>query len=138
MALTQRQMNCFERNSQFLTEVASALLPIAAQMMKTAMVVASDPASTEVQQTFAAIHKQLADQILKEQGINVQGLGSSVTATSGSTAMKYLVQQMLMSPGWTMTPDEWAEDEMTARAAIQAGMAALLLELTAIPAPANS
>ena len=71
-------------------------------------------------------------------GINVQGLGSSVTATSGSTAMKYLVQQMLMSPGWTMTPDEWAEDEMTARAAIQAGMAALLLELTAIPAPANS
>lgn len=135
MSLTQRQMNCFERNSQFLTEVAAALLPIAAQMKKGAMVVRSNPQATEVEQSFALAHEALADQILREQGITIgANANSSVTATSGSTAMKYLVQQMLMSSAWDMTPDEWAADEMTARAAIQAGMAALLQGLTAIPA----
>ena len=137
MALTQRQMACFESNRQFLNEVAAALLPIAAGMMADSLVTLSDPAGTEVQQTFAAIHKGVADQILKEQGINVQALGvgaATGTATGGSLGMKYLVQQLLMADGWEMTPDEWAADEAAARAAITAGMAALLTSLTAIPA----
>ena len=140
MALTQRQIGCFEGNKQFLNEVAATLLPIAANMKKQALVILSTPESTEVQQTFAAIWQRLADQILNEQGVNMQALGGSTqtTATGGSTGMKYLVQQLLMSESWTLTPDAWANDEMAARAAIQAGLAALLLELTAIPAPANS
>lgn len=135
MALTQREMACFENNKQFLTEVAAALLPIAAGMMAASLVVLANPASTEVEQTFAGIRQRLADQILREQGINAQGIAVAqpAVATGGSTAMKYLVQQLLLSAGWTMTPDEWAADEATARAAIQAGMAALLMELTAIP-----
>ncbi len=135
MALTQREIACFENNKQFLNEVAAALLPIAAAMLKGAMVVLSNPASTEVEQAFAAIHKQLAGQILKEQGINIDalGLGGAAAATGGSMGMKYLVQQLLLLPDWALSPDEWAADEATARAAIQVGMAALLTELTAIP-----
>ena len=135
MALTQRQMACFENNPQFQNEVAAALLPIAAEMKKAAMVTLSDPASSEVQQTFAGIRGRVADQILAEQGVNVAVLtgGSYTTATGGSIGMKYVVRQMLMQPDWTLTPDAWAADEMAARAEIQAAMGALLTQLTAIP-----
>lgn len=134
MALTQRQMACFESNKQFQAEVAAALLPIAAAMMRGALVVLSTPESTEVQQTFAAIHKNIANQILQEQGVNVQALGTAgATATGGSTGMKYLVQQLLTSAAWTLTPDQWAANEEAARTAIAAGLAALLAQLTAIP-----
>jgi hypothetical protein len=100
------------------------------------MVVLANPASSEVQQTFAAIRRQIAGQILKEQGINVESLGlssSSGQAVGGSTAMRYLMQQMLMSPQWTMTPDEWAANEATARVTIQTFLAGLLTTLTAAP-----
>jgi hypothetical protein len=134
MALTQRQMACFESNKQFQAEVAAALLPIAAAMMRGALVVLSTPESTEVQQTFAAIHKNIANQILQEQGVNVQALGTAgATATGGSTGMKYLVQQLLTSAAWTMTPDEWAANEATARVTIQTFLAGLLTTLTAAP-----
>ena len=135
MALTQRQMACFENNSQFRNEVAAALLPIAAEMKKQALVVRSTPESTEVQQAFAAIWERIADQILAEQGINATGAGGSFSAATaaGSTGMKYLVQQMLLADGWTLTPDQWAANETAARAAIQTAMATLLADLTAIP-----
>lgn len=143
MALSQRQMACFEKNSQFLNEVAAALLPIAANMMAAALVVINTPTSSEVEKTFAGIRQRLADQILREQGINAQGavtagmpaFGATTTATGGSTAMRYLVQQMLLMPTWTLTPDEWADDEAAARTAIQTSMAALIEALTAIPQP---
>lgn len=134
MALTQRQMACFEKNSQFLNEVAAALLPIAAEMKKQALVITSNPQSSETEQTFAATWGRIADQILAEQGVNLAALGvGSAQATGGSVGMKYLIQQMLMSPAWTLTPDQWATNEATARTTIQAAMAALLAELTAIP-----
>lgn len=139
MSLTQRQINCFERNSQFLTEVAAALLVIAADMMKDSLVVLNTPESSEVERTFAGIRQRIANQILSEQGINVQAVSMTGvalgggTATGGSTAMKYLVQQMLLQPTWTLTPDAWAADEMGARATIQFAMAALVEGLTAIP-----
>lgn len=136
MALTQRQIACFESNRQFLNEVAAALLPIAAQMMAESLVVLANAASTEVEQTFAAIRQRMADQVLREQGINVQGAPASAAAqaTGGSTAMKNLVQQMLLMPTWTLTPNEWAANEVAARETIQASMAALLTALTATPA----
>ena len=59
--------------------------------------------------------------------------GGAAATASGSTGMRYLVQQLLMSDGWTMTPDTWAANEMQARTAIEAGMAALLDSLTEIP-----
>jgi hypothetical protein len=136
MPLTQREIACFENNRQFQNEMAAALLYIASQMAKDALVVLANPASSEVQQTFAAIRRQIAGQILKEQGINVESLGlssSSGQAVGGSTAMKYLMQQMLMSPEWTMTPDEWAANEATARVTIQTFLAGLLTTLTAAP-----
>lgn len=134
MALTQRQMACFERNAQFLNEVAAALMPIATELKKQALVIRSNPASTETEQTFAAIWEQLADKILAEQGFTTQaGVSAATTATGGSVGMKYLVQQLLMSSGWTLTPDQWAADEPAARATIQAGMAALITSLTAMP-----
>jgi hypothetical protein len=128
-------MACFEGNRQFLNEVAAALLPIASQMKRAAMVVRSTPGASEVQQSFALAHERLADQILGEQGIYLHGVstGAATTATGGSTGMKYFVQQLLMSPDWTLTPDAWAADETAARATIQAGMTALLTALTAIP-----
>lgn len=137
MALQQRQMACFEKNTQFLNEVASVLLPIAAGMKASSLVVLNTPDSSEVQKTFAAIRGQIADQILSEQGINLAqsspfGMPGQ-TATGGSTAMRYLIQQMLLMETWTMTPDEWAADEAVARATIQASMTALLSALTAIP-----
>lgn len=135
MALTQRQIACFESNRQFLNEVAAALLPIAAQMMAESLVVLANAASTEVEQTFAAIRQRLADQVLREQGINAQGAGGqAASAAGGSTAMKYLIQQMLLMPTWTLTPNEWAANEVAARETIQASMAALLTALTATPA----
>lgn len=137
MALTRRQMACLERNGQFLDEVAAALLAIASQMKRGAMVIVNTAESTAVQRAFAEATGRIADQILAEQGISLQAANSlpgiATTATGGSTAMRYLVQQLLMSPGWTLTPDAWAADEGAARAAIQAGMAALLANLTAIP-----
>jgi len=135
MALIQRQMACFENNPQFQNEVAAALLPIAAAMKRGAMVVLATPESTEVEQTFAGIRGRIADQILAEQGVNVAALTGAGygTATTGSIGMKYVVRQMLMQPEWTLTPDQWAADEMGARAAIQTAMAALLADLTAIP-----
>ena len=138
MALTQRQIACFEKNTQFLNEVAAALLPLASDMIRQAMVVENNEAATAVERTFAAIRKQIANQILTEQGINIQG-GSMAyptpggVATSGSTAMKYLVQQMLLLPDWTLTPDQWAADEVLARATITTAMASLVQGLTAIP-----
>ena len=135
MALTRRQMACFERNPQFLDEVAAALLPIAAEMTKEALVVENTLGSGELDLKIAAIKKRIADQILREQGINVQSEGlmpsALPTATGGSTAMRYLVQQMLLD--WTMTPDEWAADEMAARTSISTTMRALLQALTAVP-----
>lgn len=139
MALTQRQMACFDGNRQFLNEVAAALLPIAAQMMAESLVVLANPISTEVQQTFAAIRQRLSDQILREQGINAQGAGGqAASAAGGSTAMKYLIQQMLLMPTWTLTPDQWASNEAAARETIQGSLAALLTALTAIPEQANN
>lgn len=132
MALTQRQMACFENNSQFRNEVAAALLPIAAGMMADSLVTLSDPAGTEVQQTFAGIRQRVADQILREQGINAQGGGMAANA-GDSTAMKYLVRSMLMSPDWTLTPDQWAANETTARQTIQTALGLYLATLTAIP-----
>src|SRR6476619_5211581 len=135
MALTRRQMACYERNPQFLDEVAAALLPIAAEMTKEVLVVENTLGAPELDLKIAAIKKRIADQILREQGINVQSealLPSAVpTATGGSTAMKYLVQQMLLD--WTMTPEQWAADEMAARAAISTAMRTLLQSLTAVP-----
>lgn len=137
MALTQRQIACFEKNTQFLNEVASALLPLASDMIRQAMVVENDENATPVERTFAGIRKQIANQILGEQGINIQGqvplvLGGQ-QATGGSTAMKYLVQQMLLLPTWTLTPDQWAADEALARTTITTAMTALIQGLTAIP-----
>lgn len=137
MGLTRREMACFERNPQFLDEAAAALLTKASTMKREAVVVLANPESTAVERAFAEARARIAEQILSEQGINLQpaaGLPGIVTTTaSGSTAMKYLVQALLMSEQWTMTPDEWAADEMAARAAIGTGMAALLDNLTAIP-----
>lgn len=139
MALTQRQIACFEKNTQFLNEVASALLPIASDMIRQALVVENNENATAVDRTFAAIRKQIANQILTEQGINIQGGASNYgppmvgVATSGSTAMKYLVQQMLLLPDWALTPDQWAADEAVARATITTAMVGLIQGLTAIP-----
>jgi len=134
-------MACYERNPQFLDEVAAALLPIAADMTKEALVVENTPGAPELDLKIATIKKKIADQILREQGINVQSdilLPSALptaTATGGSTAMKYLVQQMLLD--WTMTPDQWAADEMAARVAISTAMRTLLTALTAVPTQAQ-
>ena len=135
MALTQRQMACFERNPQFLNEVAAALLPIAATMLKQSMAVRAQAGGDAMALAMADKVGLIANQILAEQGINLSApsLIPNAAATSGSTAMKYLVQQMLMSPGWTLTPDAWAADEATAFATIQAAMGSLLAALTAIP-----
>ena len=138
MALTQRQMNCFERNSQFLNEVAAALLPIAADLKRAAIVALNNPDATQVDRAFAETQTRIAEQILAEQGItlhasSVPTLPNTGSAAGGSTAMKYLVQQMLMAAGWTLTPDEWAGDEPAARATIQGAMAALITALTAQP-----
>lgn len=140
MALTRRQIACFERNTQFLDEVAAALLPIAAALTKEALVTENTTDVTEIALKVAAIKRRIADQIFKEQGINVQGdnvLPSALpaNATSGSQAMKYLVQQMLLSPLWDMTPDEWAADELAARAMITTTMQTMLTALTAVPVP---
>lgn len=135
MALTQRQMSCFERNSQFQNEVAAALLQIAAGMKAQALV--DKTSAEETLRTFAAIRERVADQILAEQGISLQPTGGILPAvgqaTTGSQAMKYLIQQMLLMPTWTLTPDAWADNEMVARATIQGNLAALLQNLTAIP-----
>ena len=137
MGLTRREMACFERNPQFLDEVAAALMKKAALMKRQAVVVLANPESTAVEREFATQRARIAEQILAEQGINLQtptGFPSGITATaSGSTGMRYLVQQLLMSDGWTTTPDTWAANEMQARAAIETGMAALLDSLTEIP-----
>lgn len=135
MALTQRQAACFEKNTQFLNEVAAALLPIAAAMLKQSMVIKGTQAGDPVAVAFADKVGLIANQILAEQGINLQAPSLiPVTAqAASSTAMKYLVQQMLLRPTWTLTPDQWAADEAGAFAAIQTHMAALLTELTAIP-----
>ena len=143
MALTLRQIECFKNNGQFLTEVAAALLALAAEMLAASLVVENDQAATPVERVFAGIRGRIAQQVLAEQGVTniVQSSGlpsasASANATSGSVAMKYLVQQMLMSAAWTMTPDEWAENELTARATIATVMRGLLDALTAIPEPA--
>lgn len=138
MSLTRRQMSCFERNAQFLDEVAAALLAIASQMKRQSMVVLNTEANT-VEKVFAETTGRIADQILSEQGISLAaapslpGIVTTATAVPGSTAMRYLVQQLLMSPTWTLTPNEWAEDEAAARATIHIGMATLLQSLTEIP-----
>ena len=138
MALSKRQMACFEGNRTFLDEVAAALLPIAAAMLRAAIVVQNTPDASAVDKAFAAAREGIARQILNEQGITLQAanpyaLSSGVTATSGSVAMKYMVQQMLLMPTWTITPDAWVADEEAARAAIVANMTALLDAMTAIP-----
>ena len=78
---------------------------------------------------------RVADQILRAQGINLQATTGlpSMAASTGSQAMSYLVQQLLMSPAWTMTADEWADDELAARVVITAAVGALMDSLTAIP-----
>lgn len=137
MALLQRQMSCFENNKQFLREVAAILLQIAAAMYKTAMVTENSTDSTAVERAFASTRKRIAEQILNEQGITVQVQTNpfAQSASAGSSnAMGYLIQQMLLMPTWTLTPDQWAADEPAARTAIQASMAALLESLTAVPA----
>ena len=133
MALTQREMACFENNSQFRNEVAAALLPIAAGMMAESLVTLSNPESSATEQTFAGIRQRIADQILREQGINAQAAGVTVANAGDSMGMKYLIRGLLMSPDWTLTPNEWAANEATARATIQAGLGAYLTTLTAIP-----
>ena len=139
MALSKRQMACFEGNSMFQAEVAAALLPIAATMLKSALVVLNTPEASAVDKAFAAARESIARQILSEQGITLSAAnpyaigGGGPTATGGSVAMKYLVQQMLLMPTWTITPDEWVADEEAARAAITANMTALLGAMTAIP-----
>jgi hypothetical protein len=137
MALSKRQMACFEGNRVFLDEVAAALLPIAAAMLRAAIVVQNTPDASAVDKAFAAAREGIARQILNEQGITLQAanpyaLGNR-EATGGSVAMKYLVQQMLLMPTWEITPDEWVADEATARATITASMTALLNAMTAIP-----
>lgn len=139
MSLTQRQAACFEKNTQFLNEVAAALLPIAATMLKQSMLIRGTQGDNPVAVAFAEKVGLIANQILSEQGINLSSpslIPTVSAATSSSTAMKYLVQQMLLRPSWTLTPDEWAADEAGAFAAIQQHMAALLAELTAIPVQA--
>lgn len=136
MALTQRQAACFEKNTQFLNEVAAALLPIAATMLKQSMLIRGTQTGNPVAMAFAEKVGLIANQILSEQGINLASpslIPTAQAAAGSSTAMKYLVQQMLLRPDWTLTPDEWAADEAGAFAAIQTHMAALLTELTAIP-----
>ena len=139
MPLTQRQMECFKSNGQFLTEVAAALQQIAAAMLAESLVVENSETVTPTEKTFAAIRGRIAQQILAEQGVtnivqtNNAPYPTAVNATSGSVAMKYLVQQMLMSPAWVMTPDDWADNELTARATIAAAMGMLLNQMTAIP-----
>lgn len=135
MALTRRQMACFEKNSQFLDEVAAAFLVAASLMKREAMVVQNTGDSTAVQRAFADVKGRVADQILGAQGINLQAATGlpAMTSTNGAQAMTYLVQQLLMSPDWTLTADEWADDELAARAVIQAGVSALMASLTAIP-----
>jgi hypothetical protein len=137
MALSKRQMACFEGNRVFLDEVAAALLPIAATMLKGAIVTANTAEASAVDKAFAAARESIARQILNEQGItlaaaNPYAIGNR-EATGGSVAMKYLVQQMLLMQTWTITPDEWVADEAAARAAITASMSALLEAMTAIP-----
>lgn len=140
MPLTQRQIECFKNNGQFLTETAAALQVIAAEMLAEALVAENSETTTPVQRTFAGIRGRIAQQVLAEQGVTniVQSSGlpsaaAAGNATSGSVAMKYLVQQMLMSEAWTMTPDEWATNELTARSTIATVMRGLLTALTAIP-----
>ena len=134
MALTRRQMACFERNPQFLDEVAAAFLVGASAMKRASMVTLSTSESTPVERAFAEIKGRVADQILQAQGINLQAAtGLPAMTTNGAQAMSYLVQQLLMSPDWTLTADEWADDELAARAVIQAGVSALMASLTAIP-----
>lgn len=136
MALTQRQAACFEKNTQFLNEVAAALLPIAATMLKQSMLIRGTQTGNPVAMAFAEKVGLIANQILSEQGINLASpslIPTAQAAAGSSTAMKYLVQQMLLRPDWTLTPDEWAADEAGAFAAIQTHMAALLTDLTAIP-----
>jgi len=128
-------MACFEKNSQFLDEVAAAFLVAASLMKREAMVVQNTGDSTAVQRAFADVKGRVADQILGAQGINLQAATGlpAMTSTNGAQAMTYLVQQLLMSPDWTLTADEWADDELAARAVIQAGVSALMASLTAIP-----
>ena len=138
MALSKRQMACFEGNRVFLDEVAAALLPIAAAMLRAAIVTQNTVEASAVDKAFATAREGIARQILNEQGITLQtvnpyAIGSGREATGGSVAMKYLVQQMLLMPTWTITPDEWVTDEAAARAAIAASMTALLDAMTAIP-----
>lgn len=137
MALSKRQMACFEGNRVFLDEVAAALLPIAAAMLRAAIVVQNTADASAVDKAFATAREGIARQILNEQGITLQAANpyaiTGQTATGGSVAMKYLVQQMLLMPTWEITPDEWVADEATARATIAASMAALLNAMTAIP-----
>ncbi len=138
MTLSKRQMACFEGNRVFLDEVAAALLPIAAAMLKGSIVTTNTPEASAVNKAFAVARDSIARQILNEQGITLQtgnpyAIGSGATATGGSVAMKYLVQQMLLMPTWTITPDQWVADEVAARAAITASMTALLDAMTAIP-----
>lgn len=137
MALSKRQMACFEGNRVFLDEVAAALLPIAAAMLKASIVTLNTADASAVDKAFAGAREGIARQILNEQGITLQATNpyaiNGPTATGGSVAMKYLVQQMLLMPTWTITPDAWVADEAAARAAIVAIMTALLNAMTAIP-----
>ncbi len=137
MALTQRQMACFEKNPQFLREVAAALLKIAAGMKAEAIVTRYSESSTAVEKEIAAIKESVAGQILAEQGINLSGSNMNfpgVQAASGtSVGMSYLVQHMLGSSNWTLTPDAWANDEPAARTAIFTGMVATLTDLMTVP-----
>ena len=72
MALTRRQMACFEKNPQFLDEVAAAFLVAASTMKRASMVTLSTSESTPVERAFAEIKGRVADQILQAQGINLQ------------------------------------------------------------------
>ena len=116
--------------------MAAALLPIAAEMTKEALVVENTPGSGELDLKIAAIKKRIADQILRGQGINVQSEGlmpsALPTATGGNTAKRDTWYNRCCSI-WSMTPDEWAADEMAARTSISTTMRALLQALTAVP-----
>jgi hypothetical protein len=96
------------------------------------------PEASAVDKAFAVARESIARQILNEQGITLQAsnpyaIGSGREATGNSVAMKYLVQQMLLMPTWTITPDAWVADEAAARVAIAVSMTALLNAMTAVP-----
>lgn len=136
MGLTQRQISCFKHNEQFLSEVSAAMLLIAVKMYREALIIENKPDATEVEKVFSSKKRQIAEQTFSEQGINLSGIGGVIPGTTGirgNVAMQNIVHQMLMSEDWTMSPDEWAKDEMTARGIIQFALGALMDGFTSIP-----